>query len=294
MSALRVVSHGQFKSRLVPLGVARHHLNGVRAFVERDGHRELAALINDDDLIIESDHRARRGLTGDFNLWGVHHAVLLRREVDDLRLTGNQNCPAGGRRYGGGGRPPAASRENYAQPKDNETQVLLHSAAFNCLPYITSPGQPGILPPLGMTLKYCFILLLSIVCLINRRRANQGYCLHGVGSPNRIKTNKKSPDRLAGAGKFAVDLCGLFFLIQVHDIRRLGAFGGVLDGKLHPLTFLKVPVPLALDGGVVDEHVLLPAVRADEAVALDAAEPLDRTSNASVHVWGFLLAPERE
>ena len=108
------------------------------------------------------------------------------------------------------------------------------------------------LPLLGMKLKYCFILLLSMACLINRRRASRGYCLHWVGSPNRIKTNKKSPDHLAGAGKFAVDLRGLLFLIQVHDIRRLGAFGGVLDGKLHPLTFLKVPVPFALDGGVVD------------------------------------------
>ena len=156
------------------------------------------------------------------------------------------------------------------------------------------PQAERIMPnPKIMKLKYCFILLLSIVCLINRRRANQGYCLHWVGSPNRIKTNKKSPDRLAGAGKFALDLRGLLF-IQVHDICRLRAFGGVLDGKLYPLTFFKVPVPLALDGGVVDEHVLLPAVRADEAVALDAAEPLDRTSNASVHVWGFLLAPERE
>src|SRR5581483_2325510 len=57
------------------------------------------------------------------------------------------------------------------------------------------------------------------------------------------------------------------------DLLRLRALLALRDLELHALTVLKGLVPVHLDRGEVDEHVLPPVDR-DEAVALLAVEPL--------------------
>jgi hypothetical protein len=81
------------------------------------------------------------------------------------------------------------------------------------------------------------------------------------------------------------------FFAKVHDLGCLRAFGGVFNRKLDPVAFFKVTVSLTLDGGVMDKDVLLSTIRADETVALDAAEPFDSASYSSAHMWGSSLNP---
>ena len=47
--------------------------------------------------------------------------------------------------------------------------------------------------------------------------------------------------------------------LQGHDVGGLQTFGTSLDGELDALPFIQVFEPLALDGGVMDEHILAPS-----------------------------------
>ena len=62
---------------------------------------------------------------------------------------------------------------------------------------------------------------------------------------------------------------------DVGGLQTLGALGHL---ELHLLALGEGAVSLSLDGGVVAEHVLAPAVLRDEAKALRIVEPLHRTT----------------
>jgi hypothetical protein len=63
------------------------------------------------------------------------------------------------------------------------------------------------------------------------------------------------------------------------DVSRLKTFRPLLDGELHSLALFQGPEAVRLDCGEVDENVRA-AFTLDEAVALPAIEPLDRTDSA--------------
>jgi len=87
-------------------------------------------------------------------------------------------------------------------------------------------------------------------------------------------------------GKAALDL------LAVANHKDHGALGALLDGELHLLALFEGLEAFALDGGEVDEHVV-PAVAADEAVALGVVEPLDRADDALRHCLICLLLAKK-
>jgi len=76
--------------------------------------------------------------------------------------------------------------------------------------------------------------------------------------------------------------------VELYHISSLRALGAALDGEFHPLALFQVAKTLALDGREVDEDII--AIFAlDEAIALSAAEPLDRADGSFTHCLVHLL-----
>ena len=97
---------------------------------------------------------------------------------------------------------------------------------------------------------------------------------HPGCAPSRLGKcrNRKAPRE---AGGFVVQCVAR---LDNGDAGSLQALGALLDGELHLLTLFQVPETVTLDGREVDEHIRA-AFALDEAVALAAVEPLDRTCN---------------
>jgi hypothetical protein len=72
-----------------------------------------------------------------------------------------------------------------------------------------------------------------------------------------------------------VELSSSERVLQLGDVRRLGALGtlGHLEGDA--LVFLERPEPAILDGGVMDEEIGTSFIGRDESVSLFGVEPLD-------------------
>jgi hypothetical protein len=70
--------------------------------------------------------------------------------------------------------------------------------------------------------------------------------------------------------------------LEPHYVSGLRAFGAALNGELHLVAFFQVSKTLALDGRIVDEHIVA-AFALNEAIALSTAKPLDRAPGSFSH-----------
>src|SRR5690606_13097723 len=71
--------------------------------------------------------------------------------------------------------------------------------------------------------------------------------------------------------------------LSLLDSHRLRAFPALFDLELHPVTLIQFGITLHLDLRVMDEHILLTALRLDEAVALLGVKPLHRARYPFCH-----------
>src|SRR6185312_3230287 len=67
---------------------------------------------------------------------------------------------------------------------------------------------------------------------------------------------------------------------DLHDVLSRRALGALNDVELHALAFGEGAEAAALDGGVVDEAILLATFGGDEAKALGVVEPLHSAGRA--------------
>jgi hypothetical protein len=87
--------------------------------------------------------------------------------------------------------------------------------------------------------------------------------------------NKKSP-------VFRRGILFVFLVLQDYDLGRLKTFGAVLNRELNLLTFFEGVIPLALDGGMMDEDVHA-AFLSQETVTLAVAKPFDGANDTLCH-----------
>jgi hypothetical protein len=71
-------------------------------------------------------------------------------------------------------------------------------------------------------------------------------------------------------------------MLNSFDVGCLQTFGALFDGEFHLLAFFKVAETFGLNGREVDEYIRA-AIAGDEAVALAAIEPFDRTDYTFRH-----------
>ena len=83
--------------------------------------------------------------------------------------------------------------------------------------------------------------------------------------------------------------CRARLLAELDDVRGGRALGARNHVELHPLALGEALEPLARDGGVVDEAVLLAVLRGDEPEALGVVEPLHGTGGTHAESSFVLL-----
>jgi hypothetical protein len=90
-----------------------------------------------------------------------------------------------------------------------------------------------------------------------------------------MNRNKKEPRVLRGS------LC-VDELVAQCDVACLGTLGALFNIELDLLALLQIPIPIALNGGEMDEDVLS-TFTLDEAKTLITIEPLDSTNYTLRH-----------
>src|SRR3989337_513622 len=88
------------------------------------------------------------------------------------------------------------------------------------------------------------------------------------------------------ASRFTL-LRGSAVLLDLGDVLGSGALRTLHDVELHPVTLGEAAEAVRLDGGMVDEAILVPILRSDETKTFCVVEPLHRAEGAS-H-WSYSI-----
>src|SRR4026208_1462518 len=98
------------------------------------------------------------------------------------------------------------------------------------------------------------------------------------GAQRRVSPPANKKAALASGFLFPHQGCGLLHLGYVLGG---GALRPLHDVELNPVALGKAAEAFRLDGGVVDETILVPILRGDKAKTLRVVEPLHRADGAS-------------